>query len=425
MKILVVGSGGREHAIVWAFGLSPRVSKVFCANGNAGISEIAECINISPMDIEGLLNFAEKESIDLTFVGGEDTLAKGIVNEFRKKDLRIIGATKEAAQLESSKAFAKEFMMRHGVPTAAFGVADSPENAIDILSSGKFGDENSKVVVKADGLAAGKGVVVCDNHSDAKKAFADLTVGGLVAEDASRRIVIEECLEGREISLLLFVDGNSFSLMPPTRDHKRIGENDTGPNTGGMGTITDSALLSKEQREEIKKQIILPTLEGAKADGIPFSGILFLGLMLTSDGAKVLEYNVRFGDPETQVILSALNTDFYEICEAIDKGKLDGLDVEWTDGNTACVVVAAEGYPRKPRKGDAISGVVEASEIEGVLVFHAGTAWSDSNELVTSGGRVLGVTSVADSLADALDKSYKAVNKISFKGMQFRKDIGR
>ncbi|MDQ2747252.1 MAG: phosphoribosylamine--glycine ligase, partial [Acidobacteriota bacterium] len=314
MKILVIGSGGREHALCRAFASSERVSKIYCADGNAGIAQIAECVSIKPHETGKLADFADENQIDLTFVGGEIALALGIVDEFEKRNLKIIGASGKAARLEASKSFAKDFMARHHIPTAAYQTANSPSAARQILQSGVFGDENAPVVVKADGLAAGKGVVVAANRREAARAIAELK--DLVGSEAVEKIVLEECLIGREVSLLLFADGKNFALMPPVRDHKRIYENDEGANTGGMGTLTAADLLSDAEIAEIIETVIKPTLEGCREEGFPFRGILFLGLMLTADGVKVLEYNARFGDPETQAILVRLETDLVEICEA-------------------------------------------------------------------------------------------------------------
>lgn len=420
MNILVVGSGGREHAICHAFSRSPRVSKIFCANGNAGIAEIAECVPIKPEEIERLADFADTNSTDLTFVGGESPLALGIVNVFENRGLRIIGASKSAARLEASKAFSKDFMARYGVPTAEYRTANSAEAAIAILNEGVFGDEWGPVVVKADGLAAGKGVVVAANMYEAIDAIGDLAT--IAGEAAASKIVLEECLVGREVSLIMFADGEDFALMPPTRDHKRIGEGDTGPNTGGMGAITDAALLTDEQTREIVETIIKPTLKGCIKEGFRFRGILFLGLMMTANGPKLLEYNVRFGDPETQSILVRLETDLVDICEAMLEGRLGKIDIRWIPGSSATVVLAAEGYPQSPRKGNVISGL---NDVKGVTIFHAGTTLNESGDLVTSGGRVLGVTATGDSLDDALSMCYGELSKIKFDGMQYRRDIGR
>ena len=423
MKILVIGSGGREHALCQTFARSKKATKIFCANGNAGIAEIAECVNIKPDEVERLAEFAVENAIDLTFVGGETSLALGIVDKFEKCNLKIVGASRQAAQLEASKSFSKDFMRRHNIPTAQYETAHSAAEAIDVLRSGKFGNEYSPVVVKADGLAAGKGVVVAKDRYEAEQAVSELE--NLVGKKAIEKIVLEECLFGREVSLIMFADGENFALMPPVRDHKRIGENDTGANTGGMGTISDSSLLSQKDTEKIVEEIIKPTLKGAEDENFPFRGILFLGLMMTGTGAKLLEYNVRFGDPETQVILVRLETDLVEICEAILSQTLVNLKIEWREGNSACVVLASKGYPQKPQTGDIISGLDNLKNKKDVQVFHAGTARNESGDFITAGGRVLGITATAENLDEALQKAYQAVDEISFDGMQYRRDIGK
>lgn len=446
----MIGSGGREHAICSSFRRSPKVDHLYCAPGNAGIAQLAECVPINPDDVNALVEFAQREQIDLTFVGGEGPLALGIVDEFESRGLRIVGASKAAARLEASKAFAKDFMSRHAIPTAAYQTAHSPAEAIEILRSGRFGTESAPVVVKADGLAAGKGVVVATDRHSAIAACGELAA--LVGADAAEKIVLEEFLEGREVSLLMFADGSDYALMPPVRDHKRIGEGDTGPNTGGMGTITDAGLLSPEQTQGIIKDIVEPTLAGCIEEGFPFRGILFLGLMLTGETVtptvrddaeqryfitatpKVLEYNVRFGDPETQSILVRLESDLVDICEAMLDGNLADTQIKWSDGNSACVVLAAEGYPQKARSGDIIRGLEDAAAIENVTVFHAGTANADEglkgteesdSSFVTVGGRVLGVTATGDSLDEALKTAYSGAAKVSWRGMQYRRDIGK
>jgi phosphoribosylamine--glycine ligase len=415
MKLLIIGSGGREHALVWAFANSPKVTKIFCANGNAGIGEIAECVSIKPDEIIKLADFAESEKIDLAFVGGETSLALGITDEFEKRGLKIIGASQKAAQLEASKAFAKDFMARHNIPTAHYKVANSTAEAEDFLA--EFGE---KVVVKADGLAAGKGVVVCESRIEAIQAINELEA--IVGGSAMSQIVLEERLIGKEVSLIMFADGKNFALMPPVRDHKRIGEGDTGANTGGMGTFSDDNLLSFEQLKKITAEIIKPTLAGCEKEGFPFRGILFLGLMMTDAGAKVLEYNVRFGDPETQSILVRLETDLLEICEAISAQTLDKIELKWQTGSSACVVLAAENYPAKPRVGDKISGLENVTQ---AVIFHAGTAKDEAENFITSGGRVLGITATGGNLNEALSKAYQAVSRISWNGMQYRRDIGK
>lgn len=423
MKILVVGSGGREHALCYSFKKSKKAETIFCANGNAGIGEIAELVDIKPDEIEKLADFAESNAIDLTFVGGETSLALGIVDEFERRNLKIVGVSQKAAQLESSKSFAKDFMARHNIPTAKYKTAFSTDEAKEILESGFFGDENAPVVVKADGLAAGKGVVVAADRSKAVEAVEELEM--IVGKDAAEKIVLEETLFGSEVSLILFADGENFALMPPVRDHKRIGEGDSGANTGGMGTVSDRKLLSEEQTSKIVGEIIKPTLEGAKADGFPIRGILFLGLMMTDSGVKVLEYNVRFGDPETQVILIQLKTDLVEICEAILGQSLDKILIEWQTGSAACVVLASRHYPNKPQTGDIIYGLDLARRHENTEIFHAGTAKDERGHFITSGGRVLGITATGESLSAAISRAYEAVKDISWNGLQYRRDIGR
>jgi len=397
---------------------------------------VAECVPIDVEDAEALASFAELHAVDMAFVGGESSLAAGVVDLFEKRGMKIVGPASAAARLESSKAFAKDFMKRHGVPTAAFANCSSRKEAIAVLNSGLFGGPESGVVVKADGLAAGKGVVVADTRDDGLAAIDSL---GSAVGTAADRIVLEERMTGREVSVLMFADGNEFVLMPPTRDHKRIGEGDTGPNTGGMGTITDDGLLNPGQLDVIREKIILPTLKGCIDEGFPFRGILFLGIMLTDAGPKLLEYNVRFGDPEAQSILVRLQTDLVEICEAIVTENLANVDVEWRPGASATIVLASAGYPGSPRKGDLIRGLKDAAVIQGVTIFHAGTQIEgrgmavasgypeqfSNAEFVAAGGRVLGVTAVGDDINEALETAYAAVSKISWPGMQYRRDIGK
>jgi phosphoribosylamine---glycine ligase len=415
MKILIVGSGGREHALTWRFHQSKKVTKIFCANGNAGIASIAECIDILPTEVEKLVSFAKENAIDMTFVGGETSLALGIVDAFETNGLRIFGPNREATQLESSKVFAKDFMLRNGIPTAKYFVASSIDQAKSLLSN--FGEN---VVIKADGLAAGKGVVVANSKADAIQAIDELE--SYVGKDACEQIVLEECLFGKEVSLLLFASGSSYKLMPPVRDHKRIGEGDTGPNTGGMGTFSVDNLLSVEQVEQIVSDVVEPSLLGCINEGFPFRGIMFLGLMLTNSGIKVLEYNVRFGDPETQSIMMKLDSDLVDICEAVIDGKLDDVKISWKNGASVCVVLAANCYPQNPKIGDEITGL---DQIKNVVAFHAGTSKNKTGKLITSGGRVLGISTFANELQTALDLAYSEITKIHFTGMQFRKDIGK
>jgi phosphoribosylamine--glycine ligase len=422
---MIIGSGGREHAIAWALrNTAPGDIKVFCAPGNAGIAQIAEVVTIPVDQHAQLAAFAESNQIDLTFVGPEAPLAAGVVDLFTAKRLPIVGPTEAAARLEASKIFAKEFMARHGVPTAAFRTATSPAEAVAHLDTGEFGSAESPVVIKADGLAAGKGVVVAATHAEAKTAIEDLMVHHSAGREAAQRVVIEQMLSGREASVLVFADGRDYAVMPAARDHKRIGENDTGPNTGGMGSITDASVLDGSVLDDVLKHIVEPTLEGAQQEGFPFKGVLFLGLMLTSDGPQLLEYNVRFGDPETQAILVRLKTSLLAVFDAVREGTLGQLKVEWSGGASVCVVAANRGYPGKYETGAVIEGL-ETAETAGVQVFHAGTSRAPNGSFMATGGRVLGVTSAAENLPAALDLCYGSLGKIHWPGMQFRRDIGR
>jgi phosphoribosylamine--glycine ligase len=425
MRILVIGSGGREHALIWALRRhSTQSLELFCAPGNAGIAQMAECIPTGVNDIAALASFSEASGIDLNIVGPEAPLAAGIVDEFERRGLRIVGPGRAAARLESSKAFAKDFMRRHQIPTARYRIASSADEALGILRSGEFGGEAAPAVVKADGLAAGKGVIVAASRSEAIKAVEDL-VGGAVNADAARRIIIEEALVGREVSWLLFSDGKDFRLMPASRDHKRVGENDTGPNTGGMGSITDAGILDDATRDRVVREIVEPTLQGARDEGFPFRGVLFVGLMLTPDGPSVLEYNVRFGDPETQAILVRLNSDLGEVFQAISETRLGQLEIDWSDEPSACVVLAARGYPAKPEIGSVIDGLTLSDQSGDVVVFHAATSRGPNGEWLTAGGRVLGVTAKGETLDLALSRCYGAITNIHWDGMHYRRDIGR
>jgi len=424
LRILIIGSGGREHALAWALRRNAsRGLELFCAPGNAGIAQVAECPAIAATDIAGLASYAETQKIDLTVVGPEGPLADGVVDEFTRRGLRIVGPGREAAQLESSKAFAKDFMRRHQIPTARYCVAASSADAIAVLQSGEFGEEDSAVVIKADGLAAGKGVVVASSRAEAEQAVNDLT-SSAVGAAAAQRIVIEEALIGREASLLLFSDGRDFRLMPPARDHKRVGENDTGPNTGGMGAITDASVLDASMLDRVVTEIVGPTLAGARREGFPFCGVLFIGLMLTEEGPKVLEYNVRFGDPEAQAILVRLESDLVEIMEAIAERRLNEVEVNWSNDTSACVVLASRGYPGTPETGARIEGLEQATQRPDVAVFHAATARGKGGEWLTAGGRVLGVAATGPILETALARSYEAAADIGWNGMHYRRDIG-
>jgi phosphoribosylamine--glycine ligase len=423
MKALVIGSGGREHAILWTLRRTSREPlDLYCAPGNGGISELAKCISIPVTDKTALVDFVRSNEIDLTIVGPEGPLAEGIVDEFESAALRIMGPTRAAARLEGSKGFAKDFMTRHGIPTANYQLAGSEAEALDALRSGRFGGTDTAVVVKADGLAAGKGVVVAPSRLEAEKAVKELLSGKLVSSSATEQLLIEAALKGREVSVLAFADGKDYVLMPPARDHKRIGERDTGPNTGGMGAITDPSVIDQETLQQIRHEIVEPTLKGASQEGFPFRGILFVGLMLTTEGPKVLEYNVRFGDPETQAILVRLQSDLFEIFQAITEGGLGNLEVKWSNQSSACVVLASGGYPGPCETGLPITGLSSAGD--GVEIFHAGTSKSEGGGFLTAGGRVLGVVAADATLPEALSRCYNEISKINWPGMQYRRDIG-
>lgn len=425
MKVLVVGSGGREHALCWALQkTAERPLQLFCAPGNAGIEQITRCVPVPVTDIQALADFAEESKIDLTMVGPEGPLAAGIVDHFRRQGLRIVGPTQTAARLESSKAFAKDFMQRHSIPTARYRIVSSAEEGVSVLRAGEFGDDQTPVVIKADGLAAGKGVFVASNRADAVDALHELK-SGVVGTEAAQRILIEEALVGREVSLLLFSDGKDFRLMPAARDHKRVGENDTGPNTGGMGSITDATILDDSTRDRIVREVVEPTLHGCGAEGLPFQGVLFVGLMLTAEGPKVLEYNVRFGDPETQAILVRLKSDLSEILQAITETRLSTARVSWSHDSSACVVLASRGYPASAETGATILGMDGMAHRDFTTIFHSATSRGKNGEWLTAGGRVLGVTAAGENLEIALSRCYEAIGEIQWDGMHYRRDIGR
>jgi phosphoribosylamine--glycine ligase len=426
MKILVIGSGGREHALCHTLRrTSERRIELYCAPGSDAIAGLARTVPAAATDVTALAAFAETEGIGLTIVGGEAPLAAGLVDEFERRGLVVAGPRAEAAQLESSKAFAKEFMARHRIPTARFRVASSAGEAREILLGDEFGAAESPVVVKADGLAAGKGVVVAATRAEALEAVAELMEHGRLGSEAARRIVIEEALEGAEASLLFWTDGTHYALMPPARDHKRIGEGDTGPNTGGMGAITSPGVLDAETLASAVGEIVEPTLAGLRADGLEFRGIIFVGLMLTPAGARVLEYNVRFGDPEAQAILVRLESDLGEIFEAVATKNLHGARIGWSEDASACVVLAARGYPERPETGARIEGLDDLPPASSVRIFHAGTKRADDGSWRTAGGRVLGVTARAPTLDLALRDCYEAAGRIRWDGMQYRRDIGK
>ncbi len=417
MKVLVIGSGGREHALVWKLKQSKKVKKIFCAPGNGGMTRAAKCVNIKADNIKALADFAARNKINLTVVGPEQPLAAGIVDEFQRRKLKVFGPEKKAAQLEASKVFAKEFMQKYHIPTAPFKVFDSMVDAIGFCKGIEY-----PAVIKADGLAAGKGVIIVKNFAEAETAVADIFDKGIFGK-AGERIIIESCLEGQEVSVMAITDGKKIIPMLSSQDHKQALEGDMGPNTGGMGAFCPAGFVSDEITKQINQFILEPTMRGLRNENIPYRGVLYAGIMLTEQGPKVLEFNCRFGDPETQVVLPMLKTDLVELMKAVVDKRLSNFGkLEWRKGAAACVIMTAKGYPGKYAKGKVISGL-QNTRAEGCYVFHAGTR-RDENKLVTSGGRVLGVMGMDSSLKGALDKSYKIVNKIKFDGATFRRDIG-
>lgn len=418
MKVLVIGGGGREHAIVWKLSQSKVVDKIYCVPGNAGISELAECIEIESKDLSALVDFVKYEWIDLTVVGPEDPLAEGIVDLFQKEGRRIIGPTRAGAQIESSKVFAKEFMKRHKIPTAEYKVFTSYTHAEEYIRL-----KGTPIVIKADGLAAGKGVFVCQNYDEAVLALK-LIMKEKVFGSAGDRVVIEECLKGQEASYLVFTDGKSIVPMVTSKDHKRLLDNDEGPNTGGMGTFSPNPVITPQLEKEILETVIKPTIKGLKSEGIIYRGILYAGLMIVNGKPYVLEFNCRFGDPETQVILPRLETDIIDIFMGIAEQRLAKVDVKWSDKASLCVILASQGYPGKYKKGLPITGLEMVKGLKDVVVFHAGTKFNEEGTIVTNGGRVLGVTALGKDLKEARQKAYSAAGLINFEGMQYRKDIG-
>lgn len=421
MKVLVVGSGGREHALAWKLAQSEKVKKIYAAPGNAGIGRIAERVNISVMDIMAMADFAEKQSIDLTIVGPESPLGIGIVDEFERRKLTVFGPNREAAQMEVSKVFSKSLMVDNGIPTGAFETFDDPDKAGAYIES-VASKTSDPIIVKADGEAAGKGVFVARTKADALRGV-DIIMRERAFGASGDRLIIEEYLDGQEASFMFFVDGDYFVPMVPAQDYKRAYDNDEGLNTGGMGCYSPVPVLPEELQTTVIDTIIKPTLKALKGKGIHYKGVLYCGLALTSKGPKVIEFNARFGDPETQVVLPLLETDLVDISLAAATGKLNTVPVSWYDKKALCVVMASGGYPGDYQKGKVIRGIDEA-EKTGAIVFHAGTETKDG-ETVTSGGRVLGVTAVGDSYKDCIGKAYASVGKITFDGVHYRTDIGK
>lgn len=418
MKVLIVGSGGREHAIAWKVAKSPKVDKIYCAPGNAGISEFAECVDIKAMEFEKLVEFAKEKEIDLTVIGMDDPLVGGIVDEFEKAGLRVFGPRKNAAILEGSKAFSKDLMKKYNIPTAAYENFNSPQDALKYLETSDY-----PIVLKADGLALGKGVLICNTKEEAKEGVKTLMQDKQFG-DAGNTIVIEEFMTGREVSVLSFVDGDTIKIMTSAQDHKRAKDGDKGLNTGGMGTFSPSPFYTKEVDEFCKKYIYQPTVDAMKAEGRTFKGIIFFGLMLTEKGPKVLEYNARFGDPETQVVLPRMKNDIVEVFEACIDGTLDRIDLQFEDNAAVCVVLASDGYPEHYDKGFPITGLESFKDKDDYFVFHAGTKF-EGDVIVTNGGRVLGVTAKGNDLKEARANAYEATKLVSFENKYMRKDIGK
>ena len=419
MKVLIVGSGGREHALAWKIAQSPRVEKLYCAPGNAGISQYAECVAIGAMEFEKLADFAEENEIGLTVVGMDDPLVGGIVDVFEARGLRVFGPRKNAAILEGSKAFSKDLMKKYGIPTAAYENFDDPKAALQYLET----EAKFPIVLKADGLALGKGVLICQNLEEAKAGVRTIMEDRQFGA-AGNRMVIEEFMTGREVSVLSFVDGKTIRCMTSAQDHKRAGDGDTGLNTGGMGTFSPSPFYTEEVEAFCEKHIFQPTVDAMAAEGRPFKGIIFFGLMLTPEGPRVLEYNARFGDPEAQVVLPRMKNDIVDVFEACIDGTLDRIDLQFEDNACVCVVLASAGYPVKYEKGLEIRGLEKFQGRDDCFVFHAGTALKDG-KIVTNGGRVLGVTAKGKTLKEARANAYEAVKWVDFDNKYCRNDIGK
>ncbi len=418
MKVLIVGSGGREHAIAWKIAKSPRVEKIYCAPGNAGISEFAECVDIKAMEFEKLAAFAKEKEIELTVIGMDDPLVGGIVDVFEKEGLRVFGPRKNAAILEGSKAFSKDLMKKYNIPTGAYESFNTPEAALKYLEN-----SNYPIVLKADGLALGKGVLICNTKEEAKEGVKTLMLDKQFG-DAGNTIVIEEFMTGREVSVLSFVDGKTIKIMTSAQDHKRAKDGDMGLNTGGMGTFSPSPFYTDEIDSFCKERIYQATVAAMKAEGREFKGIIFFGLMLTEKGPRVLEYNARFGDPETQVVIPRMKNDIVDVFEACIDGTLDKIDLQFEDNAAVCVVLASDGYPEHYDKGFPITGLEGFKDREDCFVFHAGTKF-EGDTIVTNGGRVLGVTATGRDLKEARANAYEAAKLVSFENKYMRKDIGK
>ena len=418
MKVLVIGGGGREHAICWKLSKSPKVDELYCAPGNAGIAEVAKCVDIGVMDFEKIADFAKKEAFDLVVVGPDDPLAGGIVDVLEEKGLRVFGPRKNAAILEGSKAFSKDLMKKYGIPTAAYETFDTPEAALKYLETAP-----APIVLKADGLALGKGVLICNTREEAKEGVKTLMLDKQFGH-AGDRIVVEQFMTGREVSVLSFVDGKTIKIMTSAQDHKRAKDGDQGLNTGGMGTFSPSPFYTKEVDEFCRKYIYQATVDAMKSEDREFKGIIFFGLMLTADGPKVLEYNARFGDPETQVVLPRMKNDIVDVFEACIDGTLDQIDLQFEDNAAVCVVLASAGYPEHYEKGKKITGLENFKDKDGYYVFHAGSKFDAEGNILTNGGRVLGVTATGKDLKEARANAYKATEWVNFENKYMRHDIG-
>jgi len=416
MKVLVIGGGGREHAIVWKLSQSKSVDKIYCCPGNAGIAALAECINVNQNDFNALLDFVKYEWVDLTIVGPEDPLSRGIVDIFEKDGRKILGPTKAAAQLESSKAFSKDLMKSHGIRTAEYRVFTSYLHAEEYV---RF--KGAPIVIKADGLAAGKGVFIANTMDEAMDAL-NAIMKDKAFGDAGNKVIVEECLRGEEASYMVFTDGKSIVPMVSSQDHKRVFDGDKGPNTGGMGAYSPAPVVTGELEKIVLEKIMKPTIRALRSEGINYKGILYAGLMIDKGIPSVLEFNCRLGDPETQPVLSRLKTDLMDIALAVTEERLSEINIEWDTDPAVCIVISSSGYPGKYRKGDIITGIDEANKMQGAHVFHAGTAFKDDH-VVSAGGRVLGVTATGKDIATAQSRAYAAAGKIHFEGMHYRKDI--
>ena len=419
MKVLIVGSGGREHAIAWKVSKSPLVDKIYCAPGNAGIAQIAECVPIGAMEFEKLADFAQEKGIDLTVIGMDEPLVGGIVDVFEERGLRVFGPRKDTAVIEGSKVFSKNLIQKYGIPTGAYEIFSDADEAVKYLETSKY-----PIVVKADGLALGKGALICNNFEEAKGAVSTLMLEKQFGASGDR-VVVEEFLIGREVSVLCFSDGTTIKTMTSAQDHKRAKDGDQGLNTGGMGTFSPTPFYTKEVDEFCKKYVYQPTIDAMKQEGRDFKGILFVGLILTEDGPKVLEYNARFGDPETQVVLPRMKNDIVEVFEACIDGKLDAVDLQFEDNAAVCVILASDGYPEKYEKGFVIGGLNAFDGKEDYFCFHSGSKLDDEGKIVTNGGRVLGVTALGRDLKEARANAYKATEWVNFENKYMRSDIGK